>query len=119
MCARRTSGGGIVGAVDGFGLRRRRFLSKTSNSLDVVAGDWRFGHRPRRIGFPASFGSWVRHDRRIAARKRDDEGYSRRAYREMVYLGCFAWIGNVGRRFSAAAHDGGCIGRARGDVLAQ
>src|SRR5205814_2726925 len=71
--AGRTPCGRAVGAAYTFGVCGRRRLSEVTDSLDVVAGDWRTGDRIGRTDFPASSWSRLRHHRRVAPRKRRDE----------------------------------------------
>jgi len=68
---------GPVGAVDGSRLCLGRLVHTPADTLDVVAGDWRPGHRSRRPVFPTSARCRLRHDR-VASRRHDAIAVDRR-----------------------------------------
>jgi hypothetical protein len=106
MCSGRFAGRSVVGFADHVGLRRGGRIPALANSLDVVAHDWRAGDWLGRIDFSAGAGRGIRHHRRIAAGQHDDARDTWRLACEMVHLSGIAWLGDIRRRFGAAADDG-------------
>src|SRR5437763_9444054 len=96
----------FVCAADFIRVRRRGWLRKAENSLDVVAGNWWFSDRTGRPRFPAGTGSWLRHNWRADSRGRDYKSDLRSSPGQMVHLGGVPWVGYIGWCSSPAVSDG-------------